>query len=328
MRRPLQACLILIISAAWPNLAAGNTPEFPAAAEYIQGVHYSPRSSRTITRVVIHTIEGSAKGAISWFRNSKSKVSAHYIVDKYGRVTQMIKEKDIAWHAGNWTYNKTSLGIENEGYAGKNHWTEDQYRSLAKLTRYMCDKYKIPIDRSHIIGHKEVPNQSHWDPGPHFKWDYFIHLVKTSGSGSTPPPPPPDPTPDPTPPPSSVKTPRVTASRLNVRTGAWGSILGQTRSGLVHASDESSGSWTRIHWRGRKGYIYRSYTTESGSHAVKVLASRLNVRYSPGVTSSNRVGRVYRSQLYREITRSGSWVKIQYDHRTEWVHGSYVTRIK
>ena len=49
--------------------------------------NYSYRSSRTIDRIVIHTVEGSEAGCISWFKNSRSNVSAHYVVSHAGRIT-------------------------------------------------------------------------------------------------------------------------------------------------------------------------------------------------------------------------------------------------
>ncbi len=318
--------LLLALFVALP-LSASAAPDYPGASSYIQGIHYTPRSGRKITYVVIHTIEGSAAGAISWFKNPKSRVSAHYIVSKAGVVTQMIREKDRAWHAGSSSYNERSIGIENGGYAGKNLWTEVQYRELAKLTRYLCDKYTIPIDRKHIIAHKEVPGSTHWDPGPHFKWDYFLHLVRTGKPPKSDPEPDPEPEPKPDPAPGDVGCRYVTASRLNVRTGSWGSILGQTHRGRVHASNRVSGSWRRLYWRGQTAWFWGAYTRADSAHAVKVTASALNVRTSPKV-GNNWVGKVYRGQVYREIMRSGSWVLIQFDHRREWVHGSYVTRVK
>jgi N-acetyl-anhydromuramyl-L-alanine amidase AmpD len=145
--------------------------------------NYTVRPSRTIDRVVIHTIEGSATGAISWFRNPASNVSAHYVVSHGGQVTQMVREKDRAWHCGNW--NERAIGIENEGYAGRNDWTDTQYRVLAQLTRAICDRYNIPIDRTHLVGHVEVPGATHTDPGRYFDWARFMALVRNGGTTTT-----------------------------------------------------------------------------------------------------------------------------------------------
>jgi hypothetical protein len=67
------------------------------------------------------------------------------------------------------------------------------YRSSAKLTAYLCKKYKIPIDRKHIIEHKEVPGCSsgsgggvgcHTDPGPNWDWTKYINLVRNYAGNS------------------------------------------------------------------------------------------------------------------------------------------------
>ena len=163
------------LAAVWATaaLAEESVPGVPFRA----GRHFTPSSYRTIRYVVIHTIEGTAQGAIAWFRNPSSEVSAHYIVDRAGRLFQCVREKEIAWHAGNWNYNRHSIGIEHEGYADRNQWTEAQYEASARLTRAICDRYGIPKDRTHILGHVEVPGATHHDPGRYFDWDHYMELV-------------------------------------------------------------------------------------------------------------------------------------------------------
>ncbi|BCU81078.1 hypothetical protein JIR001_08610 [Polycladomyces abyssicola] len=132
-----------------------------------------------INYVIIHTTEGSYAGTISWFQNPSAKVSAHYVIrSSDGAITQMVQNKDIAWHAGNWDYNVHSIGIEHEGYVNDPSWyTDTMYRSSANLTRWICDTYGIPKDRAHIIGHYEVPGATHTDPGPGWDWTYYMSLV-------------------------------------------------------------------------------------------------------------------------------------------------------
>lgn len=136
-----------------------------------------------IDTVVIHTTQGSYNGAISWFQNPSSHVSAHYVIrSSDGQITQMVREKDIGYHAGR-TYNLRSIGIEHEGFVDNPSWyTDAMYRASAALTRNLCLKYNIPMDRTHIIGHVEVPGATHTDPGPHWNWTYYMQLV-TQSSG-------------------------------------------------------------------------------------------------------------------------------------------------
>jgi N-acetyl-anhydromuramyl-L-alanine amidase AmpD len=141
-------------------------------------------SDYPINYVVIHTTQGSYSGAISWFQNPSAQVSAHYVIrSSDGQITQMVREKDIAWHAGNWTYNTQSIGIEHEGWVSDPSWyTDAMYRASAALTRNICLKYGIPMDRAHIIGHNEVPGATHTDPGQYWNWTYYMSLVTQTSS--------------------------------------------------------------------------------------------------------------------------------------------------
>ena len=59
---------------------------------------WSGREGHAITAIVLHGTAGP--GAVSWFQNPQSEVSAHYVVDTDGSVTQCVAEDDSAWHAG------------------------------------------------------------------------------------------------------------------------------------------------------------------------------------------------------------------------------------
>ncbi|MET3697142.1 N-acetylmuramoyl-L-alanine amidase [Bacillus oleivorans] len=145
-----------------------------------------PYDGLEIRYIIIHNIEGSAQSAINHFRN-KSYVSANYVIDSTtGKITQMVKPEDVAWQAGNWYFNMHSIGIEHEGYAatGYDWYSEQMYRSSAKLVKYLAEKYDIPLDRQHILGHDEVPGLSpyrqtrmHWDPGAYWDWSHFFNLL-------------------------------------------------------------------------------------------------------------------------------------------------------
>lgn len=172
------------ISAAPGNFRIGNRPD---------GFFFF---SDPITYIVIHTTEGSTGSAVRRFQNPSSRVSAHYIISGDGRITQMVRERDIAWHSGNRQYNRHSIGIELEAFSSQPATlTDAMYRTSAALTRYLCLKYEIPMDREHIIGHNEVPDpknqdrlggvDGHTDPGPHWDWSYFMQLV-TQGDDTQP----------------------------------------------------------------------------------------------------------------------------------------------
>ncbi|MEU9854520.1 N-acetylmuramoyl-L-alanine amidase [Streptomyces sp. NPDC047974] len=132
-----------------------------------------------IDRVVIHVVQGSYATALKVFRNPLHGAATHYVVRKDGHVAQMIRELDVAFHAGNRDMNERSIGIEHEGFVDRpRDFTPEMYAGSARLTADICRRYAIPADREHIIGHVEVEGTDHTDPGPHWDWDRYLELVR------------------------------------------------------------------------------------------------------------------------------------------------------
>ena len=317
------ACALLALGAVAGFNGALEPPAAEAAMPSVRWIpahsgNYTRSGSRRINLIVIHTIEGSEAGCISWFQNPRSKVSAHYVVSHAGRITQMVRDMDVAWHAR--SGNPNSIGIENEGYAGRNNWTQAQLTALANLVRGLCDRYGIPKDRAHIKGHNEIPGNNHSDPGRYFPWTNFINMVRggSSGGSATPPPPPPS-TPQ-----TGTFAIETTASTLNVRSGIMGTILGQVPAGSRFVVRATQSGWHKIDWRGREAWISGDYARRVADDGVTVTASVLNVR-SGASTSNGIVGQIRAGQKYVAFQRNGEWVLIQFDQRRAWVHGGYTS---
>jgi hypothetical protein len=163
-------------------------PGTNAPCNYFSSSHYGPtyrQNDGTITHVVIHDIEGTAVAAINTFEDPTSNDSAHYIVDSDGTVYQMVHEKDVAFQAGNLWFNQHSIGIEHAGFAatGYQWYNATEYLASANLVAYLLNKYNIPLEHNHIVGHGTVPSPNlantpnHVDPGPYWLWDYYLRLV-------------------------------------------------------------------------------------------------------------------------------------------------------
>ncbi len=170
--------------------STGASLDYPSATYYPAAPsNYSAANRPTsdpINKIVIHVTQETYEDTIAIFQDPSSNVSAHYTVRSAdGAVAQSVREEDIAWHAGNWNYNVTSIGIEHEGWVSEPSWfTEEMYRSSAQLAAYLAGKYNIPIDREHIIGHNEVPGADHTDPGQYWDWDRYMNLVREYSSSS------------------------------------------------------------------------------------------------------------------------------------------------
>jgi N-acetyl-anhydromuramyl-L-alanine amidase AmpD len=147
----------------------------------------SNRTMKTISGIVIHDTEGRFIGSIRTLQNPHVDGSAHFVVSRRGQVVQLVPVTDVAWHSGNTWWNLHSIGIEHEGWADKQSYTEVEYRASAQLVAYLAHRWGVPLDREHIIGHAEVPDPNHpgrfggsshhYDPGPNWKWRHYMSLV-------------------------------------------------------------------------------------------------------------------------------------------------------
>src|SRR3989442_1394121 len=168
-----------------PAPGVAPPPPYPPPVNWLPAAagNFSPGRSAPVTMIVIHETDGSYSSAIKWFRRPGSNASAHYLVRAWdGEITQLVAESDTAYHARD--ANPWTIGIEHEFYLrqGILH-TDAQYRSSALLVCAIARRYDIPLDRNHIVGHRELPNQFHGDPGPLWDWTYYMSLVRSCAGG-------------------------------------------------------------------------------------------------------------------------------------------------
>ena len=160
--------------------------------KFIASPHHMSRQGKKIQGIVIHRMVGTYQGTITWFENPDSKVSAHYLISQEGEITQMVRDSEAAWHAGyksgtpppifrDTNPNFVSIGIECEDRTADdvNFWTQKQLNTLVDLCKILIEKYEIPFDREHIVGHSEInPTGKPNCPGSHFPWEEFIKYLK------------------------------------------------------------------------------------------------------------------------------------------------------
>ncbi|MER5406463.1 N-acetylmuramoyl-L-alanine amidase [Streptomyces sp. NPDC002769] len=144
-----------------------------------------PRDQR-IDYIVLHDTEATLRSMLRTVQNPKEPSWHYSIRSSDGHVTQHIRTKDMAWHSGNQMVNARSIGIEHEGFLKQpgSWYTEQMYRASARLVRYLAEKYDIPLDRQHILGHDNVPGPTassipgmHDDPGPFWDWRHYFDLL-------------------------------------------------------------------------------------------------------------------------------------------------------
>jgi N-acetylmuramoyl-L-alanine amidase len=178
--------------------------------------HHSKLSAAEITAIIYHyTAEGDQSDTVKFFQTDASKVSAHYVIGRDGKVVQMVPLNRAAWHAGKSKLagvegvNAFSIGIEicNRGKLTKKsdkfyawngelyngptpiqaagaYWEpypDAQYKALARLTTDLIAKYPI----KHITGHSDIalPKGRKTDPGAGFDYQRIKGLLPKNYQG-------------------------------------------------------------------------------------------------------------------------------------------------
>ena len=103
-------------------------------------------------------------------------VSAHYIINRDGAVTQLVDESKRAWHAGAGTWhnqgdiNSRSIGIEvlNPSLGHTLPYTSQQINALKELSQKIIKKYGI--QPHNVIAHSDMAPTRKYDPGRLFPW--------------------------------------------------------------------------------------------------------------------------------------------------------------
>jgi hypothetical protein len=189
--------------ADYPHVSA----RYPAGPKSYR-VADRPYGFEFIDSIMIHDTEEAYAGTVAAFTDQNAGASTQYLVSGQKNssdpaVTQFVADKNWAKNVNNFWFNQHSIGIENIGFAvaPAGYYTRQLYERCADLVGWVVWKYRIPLDRAHILGHDNIPNSvgppdgphvQHWDPGPSWDWPYFMALVRAAyerWSHDAPPPP-------------------------------------------------------------------------------------------------------------------------------------------
>lgn len=139
--------------------------------------------------VVIHTIEGSASGAESWFKNPAARGVGTQVIlgpSLKGGIVQTVDLDRKCWHAGT-VGNAGYIGFEHEGRASylKGAWlnrgSRRMLRQSANRLAYVCYVYNLgyPSKKNgNVLGHVNVAGNDHTDPGKGWPWIFYLQLAR------------------------------------------------------------------------------------------------------------------------------------------------------
>jgi len=167
--------------------------------------------------IVWHVTVGGAAGSLSWLTNPDSNASANYLIDRAGKIYELVPPGESAWANGAvkspdlgnpvvaaWIKaginpNTRTVSIECERLASANEqpgsFTEPQRKALVGLSAWLCATLGIKPDRNHIIGHRSIDSVTRLHcPGiAESEWDAWVGEIAALVNPPAPPAPAPAP---------------------------------------------------------------------------------------------------------------------------------------
>lgn len=162
--------------------------------------HRARKPGAKLQFVIIHgTWMTSDAEAIARLCDAQAEVSSHYYIDRAGKLSQLVSESEVAFHAGKSSWqeveglNEFSLGIEigNAGpfkaapqpgaearitpqqWREAEPYTAAQYQTLIGLLKDILQR-NPGISAARVLGHSQVSPGRKTDPGAHFEWSKLV----------------------------------------------------------------------------------------------------------------------------------------------------------
>ncbi len=174
----------------------GDSTEYSATSFWTEKAFQERYGTgRDFQYIIIHQTEGHKEIDLSILTGP---LSVHKYVTKKGERYHLLDDEFGAYGCGvhdpaNKTYllgelfsrneNLATLQIEMENF-GHEDFTLPEYEASAIWTANWCRRYNIPVNRRHILGHRELNKQKR-DPSDRWDWDLFIQMVKNCLAASS-----------------------------------------------------------------------------------------------------------------------------------------------
>jgi N-acetylmuramoyl-L-alanine amidase len=283
----------------------------------IRSPNHAPRGNHPISMIVLHATAGSARSALAWLTNPSARVSAHYLIDKSGRVFQLVADERAAWHAGRASWrgqtaiNELSIGIELENANnGRDPYPQEQMEALVELTREKVQRYRIAPEN--VVRHVDVavPRGRKSDPAG-FDWRGFRERLFAQ-----------------LPPPAAERPPRP-APPSDTRTALAQALLREAyrQSGAVEWPDWSMARTARVESIGlplgpsfdlsvgRRNYIAQSFGRDTLASPIGDWRTVVRLGAAPAS------GDPLREELVRAV-----YAQAGETYRTDWAFHQFAQR--
>jgi len=144
-------------------------------------------SLRDINTIIVHSVFNASGGDIYDIdliinQFARYHVSSHYVIGREGTIYQLVKEKNVSFHAGQSSLpdghqgvNLCSIGIELIDSIGTSP-TEEQIRSLTLLVKDIQRRYAI----KYVLRHSDIAPGRKTDPW-NMDWEDFMSRISDKG---------------------------------------------------------------------------------------------------------------------------------------------------
>lgn len=118
----------------------------------------------------------------------------------------------------------------------------------------------------------------------------------------------------------------TTTANLNLRLSAatWSPVLLTIPSGSSVTYISTYGSWYKVSYGGKTGYVASQYVSVSNTSAYYKTTDRLNMRLTAALWS-DVVTVIPADATMKYISRYGSWYKVTFNGKTGYVASAYLT---
>jgi N-acetylmuramoyl-L-alanine amidase len=154
-------------------------PDSPLVARVVASPNHEARRGAAHPDILLLHYTGmtTTQAALERLCDPAARVSSHYLVFEDGRILQLVRESERAFHAGESSWegtrdiNSRSIGIEigNPGHdEGCPEFPAAQIEAVIALSRDILSRW--PIAPFRVLAHSDVAPARKRDPGERFPW--------------------------------------------------------------------------------------------------------------------------------------------------------------
>ncbi len=243
--------------------------------------------------VIHHTAWLGHDAVVNWFKNETSRVSAHLVIGRDGRVSQVLPFNVKGWHCGpsywrgNSDINSSSIGIELENYGWTPHKSAAGFIEPRRPNEFDPKKIGKPDEWLYAAHRLEPGEPKYWQKFTAKQFEVLDEIVP-----------------------------------LLVETYKLREIVGHEDIAVPSGRKVDPGpAFPLAHY---KEYTEHGNGTGAGNYIV-VAEDGLNLRGGPG-TEYKIIANLKRGDSVKVLTFDGAWALVQVDKQRGHVHSSYIMK--